>query len=178
MLGGWRWQAIASPGHDPESVVLYQPELELLISADALWENGFGLVFPELEGVAAFDEVRATLDRLATLEVRWVIPGHGRPFGDFDAALARARHRLDGLVADPLRHARHAAKVLMKFHAMEVRTQGLDAFARWVEATPYMALVHRRFAAPAPLRDWWQGLLAELVASGALTLEGDRVENA
>jgi len=36
---------IGSPGHDPMSVVLYQPDLKLLISADALWENGFGVVF-------------------------------------------------------------------------------------------------------------------------------------
>ncbi len=178
MLGAWRWKAIASPGHDPGSVVLYQPELELLISADALWENGFGLVFPELEGIAAFDDVRATLDRLAALKVPWVIPGHGRPFGDFEAALGRARHRLDGLVADPLRHARHAAKVLMKFHLMEVQGQGLDAFERWVAATPYMALVHRRFGAPEGFADWWQALLAELVASGALHVDGNRVENA
>ena len=38
-------------------MVLYEPELELLISADALWENGFGIVFPELEGGSGFDAV-------------------------------------------------------------------------------------------------------------------------
>ena len=67
-LAGRRWQVLASPGHDPESMVLYEPELELLISADALWQNGFGIVFPEVEGGAhGFDAVRATLDRLAAL---------------------------------------------------------------------------------------------------------------
>ena len=34
--GPRQWQVISAPGHDPESVVLYQPELELLISAEAL----------------------------------------------------------------------------------------------------------------------------------------------
>jgi glyoxylase-like metal-dependent hydrolase (beta-lactamase superfamily II) len=83
---------IASPGHDPESMVLHEPELELLISADALWQNGFGIVFPEVEGGArGFDAVRATLDRLAGLRVRAVIPGHGPAFADFDGAIARAR---------------------------------------------------------------------------------------
>jgi hypothetical protein len=33
----------------------------VLISADALWENGFGVVFPELEGDDAFAIVAATL---------------------------------------------------------------------------------------------------------------------
>ena len=177
MLGAWRWQALASPGHDPESVVLYQPELELLISADALWENGFGLVFPELEGIAAFADEAATLDRLAGLRVRWVIPGHGRPFSDAAAAIARARQRLAGLAADPPRHARHAAKVMIKFHLMEWQRLSLASLAQWIDATEFLHLVHRRFAAGTPFTSWWQALLAELGASGALRLDGEMVEN-
>ena len=42
--------------HDPESIVLYQPGLRVLISADALWENGFGVVFPELEDRTLFSK--------------------------------------------------------------------------------------------------------------------------
>jgi glyoxylase-like metal-dependent hydrolase (beta-lactamase superfamily II) len=44
-------------GHDPHSVILFEPVSRVLISADALWERGFGVIFPELEGVEAFDEV-------------------------------------------------------------------------------------------------------------------------
>ena len=128
-LGPRRWQVIGSPGHDPGSVVLYQPELELLISADALWENGFGIVFPELEGAAGFADVQATLDRLATLKVRTVIPGHGPVFDDFAGALARARRRLDAQIADPARHARHASKVMLKFHLMELQAQARPALS-------------------------------------------------
>jgi hypothetical protein len=28
----------------------------LLLSADALWENGFGVIFPELDGESGFAE--------------------------------------------------------------------------------------------------------------------------
>ena len=49
-VGGRRWQVLAAPGHDPHSVMLFDPGHGVLISADALWENGFGIVFPELEG--------------------------------------------------------------------------------------------------------------------------------
>ncbi|HWI09803.1 MAG TPA: MBL fold metallo-hydrolase, partial [Burkholderiaceae bacterium] len=104
--GAWLWEVVASPGHDPESMVLYQAELRVLISADALWENGFGVVFPELEGLQAFQDVRATLNRLGQLQVEWVIPGHGAPFQGLDVALNRAHRRLDGFIADPARHAR------------------------------------------------------------------------
>ena len=56
------WQVHAAPGHDPHSVILFAPEHRLLMSADALWQNGFGVVFPEVEGVAAIDERGQTLD--------------------------------------------------------------------------------------------------------------------
>src|SRR5512133_2479484 len=104
-LGDTDWQVHAAPGHDPHSVILFEPRDRVLISADALWENGFGVVFPELEGTSAFDEVGATLDLIEGLHPRWVIPGHGRVFGrepgTLNAALARARSRLDSFVRDP-----------------------------------------------------------------------------
>ncbi|RYF38519.1 MAG: MBL fold metallo-hydrolase, partial [Comamonadaceae bacterium] len=55
------WQVHASPGHDPHSVILFEPESRTLLSADSLWQNGFGVVFQELEGERAFDEVGATI---------------------------------------------------------------------------------------------------------------------
>ena len=177
-LGHLDWQAIGSPGHDPHSLVLHQPEQALLISADALWENGFGLVFPALDGGDGFTDVRATLHRLAGLRVRWVIPGHGQPFEDFEAALERAHRRLDGLVADPLRHARHAAKVLIKFHVMELRRQTLAQLGEWVDGVPLLHEVHRRFGGAIGYRDWWLGLVGELAASGALRRDEMGVANA
>ena len=49
-LGDRLWQVHAAPGHDTHSVVLFEPTARVLLSADALWERGFGVVFPELEG--------------------------------------------------------------------------------------------------------------------------------
>jgi len=47
-LGPLDWEVHAAPGHDPDSVLLFAPAARLMISADALWEHGFGVVFPEL----------------------------------------------------------------------------------------------------------------------------------
>ena len=44
--GGLEWRAIAAPGHDMGALVFYNPEHRILISGDALWENGFGFVMP------------------------------------------------------------------------------------------------------------------------------------
>ncbi len=53
-LGDQTWEVHAAPGHDLHSVILFEPQSRTLISADALWENGFGVVFQELEGERAF----------------------------------------------------------------------------------------------------------------------------
>ena len=178
LLGGHAWQVHASPGHDPHSVLLHQPDFELLISADALWENGFGVVFPELDAIDAFDAVRATLDLIATLRVRWVLPGHGAPFADCTGALARAHRRLDAMQAQPTKHARHAAKVLIKFHLLEVQATSHADLRAWLAATPYFPRLHRRFFVDAePFDAWVRALLAELRQAAALRLDGERIVN-
>jgi len=175
--GARRWDAIAAPGHDPFSLVLFEAAHGVLISADALWENGFGIVFPEMDGEPGFDDVAATLDAIERLPVRVVIPGHGAPFTDVSAALARARSRLAGFRKDPLRHARHAAKVLIKYHVMEERRIAHGTLLQWAVATPNLIALWRRFDAPggASPAPWCAILVDELVAQGALAREGDAV---
>ena len=137
-IGARDWQVLAAPGHDPESVILFDATHGALISADALWENGFGVVFPELDGEAAFDDVARVLDLIESLPVRCVIPGHGAPFSDVAGALQRARARLAGFRAEPARHLRHGAKVLLKYHLMEERQQALPELRSWLRDTPLM----------------------------------------
>lgn len=177
LWGRMVWDVVGAPGHDPESVVFHQPELKLLISADALWQNGFGVVFPEIEGIDAFDDVRRTLDRLSGLEVDWVIPGHGAPFQDIGGALQRAYLRLDGFLADPVKHARHAAKVLIKFHLLEAQEVLRTELMAWLKATRYMRLTHASHFAAVEFSDWISNLLDELVAARAIALLPHRIRN-
>ncbi|HEX4894069.1 MAG TPA: MBL fold metallo-hydrolase [Hyphomicrobiaceae bacterium] len=177
-LGRWTWEAIGAPGHDPHSIALYQPELQVLISADALWEEGFGVVFPELEGEDAFEAVGLTLDAFARLSVRWVIPGHGAPFSELGPALDRARRRLAQFIADPVRHARYAGKVLIKFHLLEVQSAAWPALTTWIEETPYFRLIHSRHFLSTPFDAWYAELIDELVRAGALARDRQGVRNA
>ena len=166
-LGDLEWEVHSAPGHDPHSVVLFEPASRTLISADALWQNGFGIVFPELEGDRAFDEVAGTLDLIERLAPRVVIPGHGAVFTDVAEALGRARSRLAAYIQDPHRHAAHAAKVLLKFKLLELQRAPLKDFARWAQSTPYFLLLHRRWFADRPLEEWLFTLISELVRAGA-----------
>ena len=176
-LGGLEWQVHAAPGHDPHSVVLFAPAARLLISADALWENGFGIVFPELEGEDAFDALGATLDLIAALNPISVIPGHGAPFADLGGALNTARARLDYFQRQPERHRNYAAKVLLKFKLLEQQSTTVAALTDWALATPYLAQMARAFKGEAPLPALVEDWIAQLVRAGAAEMDGAVLRN-
>ncbi|MEX1165741.1 MAG: MBL fold metallo-hydrolase [Hydrogenophaga sp.] len=176
-LGAYAWEVHGAKGHDPHSVILFQRESGVLISADALWNNGFGVVFPELEGIAAFDEVGETLDVIEALQPTLVIPGHGPMFSDVQAALARARSRLAQFLASPEHHRRYALKVLVKFKLLEWQTIAQNDLLAWSRTTPYMRSFMPKVGASASDQAWLKALLNDLERSGALRLEGEQVIN-
>jgi glyoxylase-like metal-dependent hydrolase (beta-lactamase superfamily II) len=165
----------AAPGHDPHAVLLFDREYGVLLSADALWENGFGVVFPELEGKNAFHEVRETLELIEDLPVNIVVPGHGRAFADVKTSLQSARHRLNKFEKDPRYHARYAAKVLLKFKLLEQRQIDLVTLTTWINQTSYFSLLHQQFFSSTSSALWVDDLLNDLSKSGAIKIEHDQV---
>jgi glyoxylase-like metal-dependent hydrolase (beta-lactamase superfamily II) len=176
-LGGLDWEVLAGGGHDPEMVMLYCADERLLISADALWRNGFGVIFPELEGNSGFAEQQAALDRIAGLAPGRVIPGHGGAFSEVGAALEAAYRRLEYLRADPERNARHAAKVLIKFWLLEVRSTTLDALHAHFAQTDYLRLIHERYFAHLAITAMIDTCVAELVKAGAAEMAAGRLHD-
>ena len=175
-LGDLHWRALAAPGHDPHSLVFHCEQEGILISADALWENGFGVIFPELDGESGFEEARATLALIDSLDVRLVIPGHGAPFTDVKAALARAVSRVDFLAAAPVRNAENAVKVLLKFLLLERQRIPLVDVAGMFDAIPVLEGARRRFLhkPAAELAEW---ACAALVRAGVARREGAMLVN-
>jgi len=176
-FGATEWQIHAAAGHDPHSVIFFEPISRLLISADALWENGFGVVFPELEGADAFTEVETTLRLIEQLAPATVIPGHGRVFAFTPDIMAKARQRLDFFATHPGSHARHGVKVLLKFKLLEVQQQPLQAFTEWAIATPYFEQIRARFFGDVPFQAWLDQLYDELVTAGVARKEGADILN-
>jgi glyoxylase-like metal-dependent hydrolase (beta-lactamase superfamily II) len=165
-------------GHDPDSLLLFDAQHGVLISADALWENGFGVVFPELEGEPGFDDVAAVLDLIESLGATCVIPGHGAPFSDVAGALHRARQRLAAFRADPARHRRHGIKVLVKYHLMEEQQQAWPAFLDWFGTTPLCQAVWQQLGRPEGTQAHFaEQIVHELVRGGALLFrEGQLID--
>jgi glyoxylase-like metal-dependent hydrolase (beta-lactamase superfamily II) len=176
-LADMEWRALGAPGHDPHSLIFYCPRERVLVSADALWENGFGIIFPELDGESGFAEERATLDLIAALDVRLVIPGHGKPFNDVAAALARARSRLDYLEADPVRNAQNALKVLLKFLLLERQRIPLADVPQLLLAMSVFEAANRNFLhqTPEALATW---AVSQLMRAAAARIDGEYLLNA
>ncbi len=171
-LGDRLWQVHAAPGHDPHSVILFEPASRVLVSADALWQRGFGVVFPELDGDDAFTEVSDTLDLIEALQPALVIPGHGAPFTDLAQALSVARQRLNAFVASPQRHIQYAAKVMLKFKLLEAQQLERADLLAWVQGSPYLASIIAQIHGHLTLEQSLDQLVQDLVRAGAVTVQG------
>jgi glyoxylase-like metal-dependent hydrolase (beta-lactamase superfamily II) len=176
-MGGLEWQALAAPGHDMDSLMFYAPEARVLISADALWENGFGVLFPELYGEPGLAATRATLDRIAALELDIVIPGHGAIFGNVEAALERAYGRIEAFQRDPERVTRNAFRALLVFHLLDRQAAGLDELAALLEEASFFAMLNARSyrLEPGALA---RKLVDELCSAGVLQMDAGLVRPA
>jgi len=167
--GGYQWQAHAAPGHDMDALMFFEPANRILISGDALWENGMGFVWPE-EGanpyVAAAREALATIE---SLDPAVVIPGHGEPFADAKGAIRRVREKLDAFERDPAKNARHALKVMFVFALLERQAMPVEEVAAYVGRVPFYAKLSKRFLglAPKALADW---LVADLERTRAVAV--------
>jgi len=143
--GDLGWRAIAAPGHDMAALMFFCEEAGILISGDALWEHGFGIVMPGSDRAAHLAATRATLETIARLPVRVVIPGHGQPFTDAGAALERSSQRLAAFERDELRMARHVLKVMFVFSLMDRRRLALDQIDGYLASVPLYADFNQRY---------------------------------
>jgi glyoxylase-like metal-dependent hydrolase (beta-lactamase superfamily II) len=169
--GGFEWEAFAAPGHDMDALMFYEPVNRILISGDALWENGMGFVWPS-EGRNEFIEAaRETLATIETLDPAIVIPGHGEPFSDVKGSLDRVRNRLDAFGRDPAKNARHVMKVMFVFALLDRQEMPLEEVAGYLSRVPCYGDLSDKFLGTRPeaLAEW---LVEDLKRSGAIEVSG------
>lgn len=104
-------EVIHTPGHSPGSVCLFAKSNGTLFSGDSLLEevtcNPAGRDF-QVEGESSYralDAYHASLDRIESLSVKRVFPGHGDPYGD-------PRRRIAGFRAHHEARKRNILKIL------------------------------------------------------------------
>lgn len=171
-LGGQDWDVLPAGGHDADMVMLWNPREGVLISADALWRNGFGVIFPELVGESGFAEQQATLDLISQLAPRVVIPGHGAPFAEVADALSIAHARIRWLAEDPKRNVDNALKGLVAFKLLDRGRMTRSEVRSLIEHNLMTQSGIRAVVGDdtEPLADW---VMSQLARVGAARLEGD-----
>ena len=173
-LGGQEWEALAAPGHDVDSLMLHCEDEGILISGDAIWEDGCGAMFPTANPKTLDEDFSAafeTLELVESLDVRVIVPGHGRPFTDAEGALDRVRSRLRHLSSDPARNGLHVAKVLLKYRLLDDRRMSLETVRSMFRDVPAIAHANRDIGLPS--RVLADRTMEALVRVGAARREGD-----
>ena len=172
--GGLEWEALVAPGHDMQALMFHEPRHGLLLSGDALWENGLGFVWPHEPPNPFVDAALETLAAIERLAPKTVIPGHGVPFEDVAAALGRARSRLAAFGRDPPKAARHMVKVMFVFSLLHRGSISLARVNEYVAGVPCYADINARFLG-GDLGTLGSRIAAELAQAGAVRIEDDAI---
>ena len=110
------WEVLWTPGHDPGHVCLWRTGDGVLLCGDLLLPDFTPNIQPAWDGGDALADFLASLERVAALPVRLVLPAHGEPFTD---AAGRARqlqafHRARlGRLETAMRKRSHATTALL-----------------------------------------------------------------
>ncbi|MBL8524626.1 MAG: MBL fold metallo-hydrolase [Betaproteobacteria bacterium] len=172
--GGLNWQAHAAPGHDMDALIFYAPEAGIVVTGDALWEKGLGFIWPERVGAARSEYVlgaHAALDTIEKLKPKIVVPGHGAPFAEAAKSIADARSKLDAFERDPVKNARHVAKIMFVFALLDKESMPMADVPAYLESVPVYRQLREEFLGGSN-EELVDGMLRGLIASGAVVEEG------
>ncbi|MEV7569511.1 MBL fold metallo-hydrolase [Streptomyces tanashiensis] len=175
-LGDTDWEVVRTPGHTPGHLALWQPEERLLVVGDALSDYDVGWVNLALDGPRAARTALDSLQRMADLGARVILPSHGPVPADTGAAFAAALRRGRRLVDDPDGAVWYGIRRIFAF-ALMIR-DGIPA----EEVEPYLHARAWLTDAARLLRRAPEALAEELVTSmlsgGGIVLRGGRLHAA
>lgn len=100
-LNGLELIVLHTPGHASGQVSLYAPRHRFLISADAIWDGDFGAFTPRIEGNISPFLQRQTLEKLSSLDIEIIYPGHGPPVTEPQDAIERGLERVELFLERP-----------------------------------------------------------------------------
>ncbi|MDI6878948.1 MAG: MBL fold metallo-hydrolase [Desulfitobacteriaceae bacterium] len=101
-VGGYTFRVVSTPGHTPGHFCLYEPERKILVSGDHI----LGKITPNIsswsDGVDPLHDYLESLDKINTLEIKTVLPGHRHIFHDCQKRIQELKNH----------HAQRAEEIL------------------------------------------------------------------
>jgi glyoxylase-like metal-dependent hydrolase (beta-lactamase superfamily II) len=175
-MGDLDWDTIAAPGHDMGAVMFWNAGHRILVSGDALWQRGFGIVLPGEGWRNRLAAARATLERIRALDPRVVIPGHGEPFGDAGTAVDRCLARIEAFEADESKLAWHVLKVMLSFALLDLGSLDEVSLPEYLASVPLYREYDRAWFRVG-LERLARKLADDLARSGAVVRRAGRIES-
>lgn len=122
-FGGLTWDVLYMPGHTQTQTCFHAPATGWLLSADMLLARApVPVIEPPLDGttdnrVRGLPQFVASLAQLATRPITRVFPGHGAPFDNAAATIARQQQRIAARTAETLAHVAAGQQTLVELLA-------------------------------------------------------------
>jgi hydroxyacylglutathione hydrolase len=126
-------EVVHTPGQTPGHVAYWHAEERVAITGDLLQERDAAWVpYGGPWSAGALDSMIASVERIAALEPRMTIPGHGPPVTDVPAAVAANLERYARFREQPSRAVWHAVRRALISHLMiEPRSAATLAALPW-----------------------------------------------
>jgi glyoxylase-like metal-dependent hydrolase (beta-lactamase superfamily II) len=136
-IGPYAFRVIYTPGHASDGIVLYNEKNQVLISSDTLWERDMAVLNIRVEGSTAPHRMLDSLEKLESLEVKMVYPGHGSPFSDFRGGIERSRIRILGYLKDQSKIGIDLSKKILIYTLLMKPGFPETSFLEYLMTTPW-----------------------------------------
>ena len=127
-IGPHKFQVIYTPGHSADGIVLYNLKEKLLLSSDTLWQNDLPVITIRIEGSRALFSLKESLEKIESLDVDRVYPGHGKPFTQFNDTVSLCKDKIDLYLKHPERIGTDLLKKIMIYTLMMHLSVQADTF--------------------------------------------------
>jgi glyoxylase-like metal-dependent hydrolase (beta-lactamase superfamily II) len=127
-VGPHEFLVIYTPGHSADGIVLYHPKEKVLLSSDTLWQNDLPVITIRIEGNRALFSLKESLEKIESLDVQRVYPGHGKPFTRFKEAVSLCKNKIDLYLKHPERIGTDLLKKITIYTLMMHKTFTADIF--------------------------------------------------
>jgi len=93
--GDYRFECVATPGHTPGHLCLYERDRRIFVSGDHILDDITPNISSWFEDLNPLEDYLASLEKVSALDVALVLPGHRRVFEDFQGRIAELKHHHD-----------------------------------------------------------------------------------
>lgn len=128
-------EVIHTPGHARGGISLYCPQERFLISSDALWEGDLGVLNTIVEGKEAPTLARESLEKISSLNLLSIYPGHGRIIQDSQRAIQKCQRKLEEFMREPRKMGKDHLKKIIVWVLLMNRGYQKDKFLSYLLTT-------------------------------------------